>query len=320
VVASQLWAKLADKHSSIPLAEQQEAAKGLTERDLKDLLKRLGSDSAEEQYAALGIFLQAVRGNNEFLRPLLAQLQEKATRLAEGWAIETPPPPSDKDAVMRWTHERFTADVVPDVPARAYYLLAAIDRESAAQFLHSHFQYENLSSYEREQVIHDFAELCSHDKSKCSETALRRLMAVAEQGEPEATKAAAYLIGRQLIRRSEVEKVTQKWRNAAPHELTSSAVSDFIGLLPRFAGREEELTKQANEWLETKSVAALNSLYWDFISQLPEGAPVGPLLGILGAPNWWEDHPHVYNFSSDEGPALQIHLTSDRKIGGLRLK
>lgn len=319
-VDSDLWRKLAQKNDSVPLAAQQDAAKRLTAEDLGDLLKRLESDSAKERFAALGMFLQAVRGNNGFLRSLLPQLQEKATQLARGLTIETPPPPSDKDAIMRWTHARFTGNVPPDVPRRAYALLAAVDRESAAQLLVSHFHYEGLSNYEREQVIHDFAELCSHDKSKCSETALRRLMAIAEKGEREARKAAAYLIGRQLMRRNEVEKITQKWRNAPADELAPSAVSDFIALLPRFAGEEEELTRAANEWLKTKSVAALNRLYWHFISQLPEGAPVSPLLGILGTPNWWEDYPSVYNFSSDEGPALQVHLTTDGKIGGLGLK
>jgi len=319
-VDSDLWKKITEKDRSVPLVAQQEAAKGLREEDLRDLLKRLESDSAEEQYAALGMFLQAIHGHNGFLGPLLPQLQEKATQLAAGWTIETPPPPSDKDAVFRWTNARFTGNVPPDVPVRAYYLLAAIDRDSAAQFLISHFDYEGLSTYEREQVIHDLAELCSHDKNKSSETALRRLIAIAEKGEREATKAAAYLIGRQFLRRNEVEKITQNWRTSPPDELSPSAVPDFIALLPRFAGREEELTKHANEWTKTKSIASLNRLYWDFIGQLPEGTPLGPLLAILGAPNWWENHPNVYNFSSDEGSALQVHLNTDGTIGGLGLK
>lgn len=317
---SDLWKKLAEKDRSVPLAAQQEAAKGLREEDVRDLLKRLESDSAEEQFAALGMFLHAVRGHNGFLGPLLPQLQEKATQLAEGWTIETPPPSIDKDAVFRWTYAGFTDNVPPDVGRRSYALLAAIDRDSAAQFLISHFDYESLSNYEREEVIHDLAELCSHDKSKCSETALRRLIAITERGESEATKAAAYLIGRQFLRRSEVEKITQHWRISPPDELSPSAVPDFIALLPRFAGREEELTKHAKEWTNTKSIASLNGLYWYFISQLPGGTAIGPLLAILGAPNWWENHPNVYNFSSDEGPALQVHLNTDGTIGGLGLK
>lgn len=319
-IDSDLWTKLTEKEGSVPIPAQQEAAMGLTQEDLRDLLERLESDSAYEQYAALGMLLAAVRVNNAFLRPLLPPLQEKAAQLAQGWTIETPPPPSDKAAVMRWACSAFTGNAPPDVPGRAYFLLAAIDIESAAQFLVSHFPYERLSKYEKDQVLHDLAELCSRDKSKCSETALKRLIAIAEKGEPEAKKAAGYLIGRQFMRRDEVEKITRNWRNAPPDDLSPSAVSDFIALLPQFAGREEELTRRANEWLKTKSLAALNGLYWDFFSQLPEGAPMGPVLGMLGAPNWWEDHPHVYNFSSNEGPALQVHLTTDGKIGGLGLK
>lgn len=319
-INSDLWTKLTEEEGSVSIATRQEAAMRLTEEDQGDLLRRLESDSAREQYAALGMLLAAVRGNNAVVKPLLLELQEKASQLAAGRTIETPPPPSDKDAVKRWALARFTGNVPPDVPGRAYFLLAAIDIESAAQFLVSHFRYEGLSNYAKEQIIHDLAELCSRDKSKCSETALRRLIAIAEKGEPEAKKAAAYLIGRQLMRRDEVERITQKWRNAPPDELSPSAISDFIALLPRFARREEELTQQANEWLKTKSCAALNRLYWDFLSQLPEGAPMGPVLGVLGLANWWEDHPHAYNFSSNEGPALQIHLTTDGKMGGLRLK
>jgi len=319
-IDSDLWKQLTQKAGSVAFPVQQEAAMGLTEGDLRDLIKQLGSDSAKEQYAALGMLLMAVRGNNAFLGPLRQELREKATQLAQGWRIEKLPSPADKEEVARWVRARFTGNLLPDLGYRAYALLAAADRESAAQFLESHFHYEGLSTYEREQVIHELAELCSGDKSQRSDTALRRLIAIAEKGEPEGKKAASYLIGRWLMRRSEVEKITRAWRTSPPDELSPSAISEFIAQFPRFAGQEEQLTKQANEWLKTKSVAALNRLYSDFLNHLPEGAAVSPLLAILGAPDWWGDpHPNVYNFSSDEGPGVQIHLTTDGKVGGLRL-
>ncbi len=222
---------------------------------------------------------------------------------------------------MRYALAMFSGNRPIDVAFRAYALLAAIDKEAAAQFLVLQFPYEVASTHTKNQVIHQLAELCSGDKSKRSGTAMKRLMDIAEKGEPEAKKAAQYLIGRQLMRRSEVEKITERWRDTPPDGLSPSAVAAFIALHPRFTGREEELTKQAADWLKTKSIAALNRLYYDFICDLPENAPIDPLLAILGTANWWEDpYPHKYSFSSDEGPALQVHLTTDGKLGGLRLK
>lgn len=320
-VDSDIWRQLAEKVDSVAFPVQQEAAKGLTESDLRDLAERLNFRSEKEQYAALGMLLMAVRSGNDSLGFLLGELREKATQLAKAWVIEEPPSPSDKEAVKRYALAMFSGNRPIDVGFRAYALLAAMDNEQAAQFLISHFPYEILSTHARNQVIHQLAELCSRDKSKRSDTAMKRLMDIAEKGEPEAKKAAQYLIGRQLMRRSEVEKLTERWRDTPADGLSPSAVAAFIALQPRFTGREEELTKQATEWQKTKSITALNRLYNDFICDLPENAPIDPLLAILGTPNWWEDpHPHTYIFSSDEGPALQVHLTTDGKLGSLHLK
>jgi hypothetical protein len=320
-VESEVWRQLAEKVDSVALVVQQQAAVGLTEGDLRDLVERVSSGSEKEQYAALGMLLIAVRSNHDSLGFLLSDLREKATQFAKGWVIENPPPPSDIAAVKRYVYSLLPGNSPLDVPYRAYALLAAIDREAAARFLVAHFCYEALSVYKRAQIIHEFAELCSGDKSKRSDTALRRLMEIAENGEPEAKNAARYLIGRQLMRRSELEKMTERWRATPPDDLSPSAVTAFIALHPRFVGREEELTKQATHWLKTKSFVALNRLYEDFLIYLLEGALINPLLGILGTPNWWEDpNPYSYNFSSEEGPALHVHLTTDGKLGGLQLK
>jgi hypothetical protein len=100
-----------------------------------------------------------------------------------------------------------------------------------------------------------------------------------------------------------------------------TGVTAFIALHHRFTGREEDLMKQRTHWLKTKSFAALNRLFEDFLIYLLEGAPISPLLGILETPNWWEDsNPHSYNFSSEEGPALHVHLTTEGKLVGLRLQ
>jgi len=129
------------------------------------------------------------------------------------------------------------------------------------------------------------------------------------------------LIGRQVLRRSEVERITQNWRAALPDELDPAAVPGFIALYPQFAGREAELAEQAIDWRKTKSVRALNHLYWKFLIILHEGSPMGPLLAILGPPDWWPDpHPYACSFSSDEGPALLVHLTTDGKLSGMKLK
>lgn len=317
-IDSDMWSQLTEKDDSVPLPAQQEAAIRLTEGDLRDLLGRVESSSEKEQYAALGMLLEAVRRNNESLGPLLGDVRERATQLAKGWRIQDPPPPTDKAAVMRYALANFSGKRPPDVAFRAYFLLAAVDRDAAAQFLVSRFPYETLTAHAKEQVLHQFAELCGGDKSKRSDTALKRLIDIAEKGEPEAKKAAEYLIGRQLLRRSEVEKITEKWRATPPDELSPTAVAEFIAAYPKFSGQEERLRKQATDWRKTKSIASLNRLYYDFLETIPEGASMGPLLAILGAADWWgPQSEHAYNFSSDEGPALQIHLWTDGKLGGI---
>jgi hypothetical protein len=317
-IDSDRWKQMAEKVDSVALATQKEAALRLTEGDLRDLLGRVESNSEKEQYAALGMLLMAARGNNVSLGPLLGDLREKAAQLAKGWMIEDPPQTSDKAAVMRYAMANFSGNRPPDVGYRAYALLAVIDNEAAAQFLVSHFPYEALTPHAKEEVLHQFAERCAGDKARRSDTALKRLIDIAQKGEPEAKKAAAYLIGRQLLRRSEVEKITEKWRATPPDELSPSAVAEFIAEHPKFSGQEEKLRKQATDWRKTKSIASLNRLYYDFLETIPEGASMEPLLAILGAPNWWDPyHEHGYNFSSEEGPALQIHLWTDGKLGGI---
>ncbi|HYL62515.1 MAG TPA: hypothetical protein VE077_07825, partial [Candidatus Methylomirabilis sp.] len=252
---SPLWKQLAEKHDSVALADLQKAALALTENDLGGLVQRLQSGSTKEQYAALGMLLAAVRGNNGFLGPLLGELRERARQLAKGWVIEDAQS-SDPAEVARRVRALMNRDLPLDVGFRAYSLLTEVDPEAAAQFLISHFDYTALSTYQREQLLHRFAELCTGEKSKWSDTAMRRLADVAGKNEPEAKKAAQYLIGRQIMRRTEVEKLTESWRTATPDELEPAAVSEFVALHPRFAGREEELIKQATAWRKTKSVAA----------------------------------------------------------------
>jgi hypothetical protein len=192
-VDSDVWrqsAQSAEMVDSVAFPVQQEAAMGLTERDLRDLVERLNSGSEKEQYAALRMLLMAVRSNHGSPGFLWNDLREKATQIAMGWVIEKPPPASDKEAVMRYALAMSDEDGPIDVAFPAYALLAAIDKEAAAQFLVSHFPLEGLSTYASNQVIHQLAELCSGDKSKRSDTAMRRLIDIAEKGEPEPKKAA----------------------------------------------------------------------------------------------------------------------------------
>jgi hypothetical protein len=318
-IDSDLWKKLVVNDDSVPSHARQEAAKGLRGDDLHDLVQRLDSDSFREQYAAMGMLMLSLRGRLSFPDGLLDELRDKATEMANYWTLNEPR--FGMDAIRRLGLALFEADHPPDVPARAYYLLAAIDRERAAQFLVSHFSFESLTAHGKREVIHHLAELCSWDKSKCSETARKQLSAIAEAGGPEAKSAAGYLIGRQIMRRSEVEKITEKGRAAPPGGLDPAAVPKFIALHPQFAGREAELMKHATAWRKTKSIAALNGLHSGFLLSLPEGSPIDPLLAILGPPDWWSDpYPSVLSFSSDEGPALLVHVTTDGKLSGLKLK
>jgi hypothetical protein len=318
-IDSDLWKNLADKDDSVPSHARQEVVKGLREDDLRDLVQRLDSDSFREQYAALGMLMLSLRDNLSFPNGLLDELRDKATELAKHWTLNEPK--FDLDAIRRSGLALFETDHPPDVPARAYYLLAVIDREQAAQFLVSQFPFASLTAHGKRQVIHHLAELCSWEKSKCSETARRQLSAIAEAGGPEAKSAAGYLIGRQIMRRSEVEKITEKWRAAPADELDPAAVPAFIALHPQFAGREAELMKHATAWRKTKSITALNGLHSGFLLSLREGSAIEPLLAILGAPDWWSDpYPSVLSFSSDEGPALLVHVTTDGKLSGMKLK
>ena len=332
-VDSDLWRQLLERTDSVDASVfslVQEAAVALTEADLRDLLERVESGSGREQDWAISMFQNAIRGSNNRLEPLLPELRDKCVQIAEGWTIEDPPPPTDKDAVFRWARARFKGNLPPNVPQSAYFLLAGVDQEAAAQFLVSHFDYETLSAYGKEQVIGYFADLCSRDKNRSSETALRRLIEIAQNGETHAKKACAYLIGRAFMRRSEVEKLTERWRATPREELRPSAIAEFLALEARLGFKssgplrdlhqEEQLVKHASDWLATKSFAALERLYNDFICRLPEGTSLPPLLGILGAPDWWgPQHPYVYNFSSEEGPELLVQLTTDGKLGGHKL-
>lgn len=140
-VHSDMWRQLAEEVDSVGFAEQRQTAMGLTDGDLRDLVKRLESDSTKEQFASLGVLLMAIRSNNDSLGLLLGELREKATQLAKGWAIEDAPS-SDPAEVARRVRALLDQNQPLDVEFRAYCLLAAIDREAAARFLVSHFDYE----------------------------------------------------------------------------------------------------------------------------------------------------------------------------------
>jgi hypothetical protein len=303
-IETAMWKQLAQSLYSGDLSAEQKAAKTLDAQDLQALLKKVESGSANEQFAALGMFLHAVRSGNPAVEPRRAELVERATALAAKWKLQGRLPS-------------------PDVPARAYYLLAAIDKERATLFLIAHFDYGKLSTPERESVIHHLAELCHVSKgAEHNETAMARIVEIAQEGAPGAKMAVALLVGRQLMRRSQVQKLTQHWEKPVPsYTLPPNAIEEFLALSPEFESREKELTEHVREWLTTKSIASLNRVY-NFISSLPEGAPVAPILAILGTPTSQhpERNPQTYVFSSDEGHQLQVHITSDRKVSAFKLK
>jgi hypothetical protein len=301
-----LWRRISTKPESGDFSAEQQAAKALLAADLRSLLDKVKSGAPKERFAALGMFLHAVREKNAALPEFSPELRAAALASAHQWQLDA-------------------QGAQADVAHRSYFLLAAMDREEAAGFLLSQFDYPALSLHDRERVIHDLAELCHISKApeQHSQTAMARLVEIAQQGLPGADKAAEYLVGRQLMRRSQVNKLLEGWQKPKPAEkLKESAVEKFVALNPAFAGREQELRNHATEWLETKSVRALNRLYFDFISHLPEGVPLQPLVGILGAPQRQDSaqNPQVYVFSSDEGPELLVHLRADGTLSAYKLK
>jgi hypothetical protein len=301
-----LWRRISTSPESSDLTAEQQAGKALRADDLRSLLDKVKSGAPKERFAALGMFLHAVRENNAALPEFSPELRAAALASALQWKLNA-------------------HGSQADVAHRSYFLLAALDREEAAGFLLSHFDYPALSLHDRERVIHYLAELCHISKApeQHSQTAMARLVEIAQQGLPGADKAAEYLVGRQLMRRSQVQKLIEGWQKPKLAEkLEKSAVEKFAALSPAFAGREQELSRHATEWLKTKSIRSLNRLYFDFISNLPEGVPVEPLLGILGAPQRQDAprNPQVYVFSSDEGPELLVHLRADGTLSGYKLK
>jgi hypothetical protein len=85
-----------------------------------------------------------------------------------------------------------------NVPGRAYFVLSQLDRERAAHFLIGHFDYVKLSKWEREEVIHELIGLCSVPQRQRSETAMARLIEIAEEAAPGAERAIDFLRGLRL--------------------------------------------------------------------------------------------------------------------------
>jgi hypothetical protein len=301
-----LWKQLVCKPDSSDFTSGQTAGKILRREDIRALLERLKAGSPNEQYAALGMFLHAAREKNDALGQFSMELLALASALAEKWKFNA----SGRSA---------------DIAQRGYSMLAEMDKGKAAQFLMSHFSYDSLSVHDRERVIHFLAELCHVSKTvqRHNPTAMAQLVEIAKQGKPGAEYAADLLVARQLMRRSQIQKLTTGWRKPGPPDrLRRAAVKTFIALSPQFAGREDELKIKAREWLKTKSIRALNRLYFDFLGKLPEGVPVQPILGLLGKPARQDryEKPTTYVFSSGEGPELQLHATTNQRLTGFKLK
>jgi hypothetical protein len=301
-----LWKQLVRKPDSGDFSSRQTTGKILRTEDIQALLQRLKTGSPNEQYAALEMFLHATRGKNDALEQFSMELLALASALAEKWNFNA----SGRSA---------------DIAQRGYCLLAEMDKEKAAQFLMSHFSYDALSVHDRERVIHFLAELCHVSKTveRHNPTAMAQIVEIAKQGKPGAECAADLLVARQLMRRSQIQKLTAGWRKPGPPDrLRTAAVKKFIALSPQFAGREDELKIKAREWLKTKSIRDLNRLYFDFLGNLPEGFPVQPILNLLGKPARQDrnEKPTTYVFSSDEGPELQLHATTNQRLSGFKLK
>lgn len=116
-----------------------------------------------------------------------------------------------------------------------------------------------------------------------------------------------------------MQRLTASWRESPPYDvLMPGAVQAFIALSSGFKGRETELEGFVRQWMRTKSNTALSPLYSKFISQLPEGAPLAPILKILGTPTSQNDK--MYVFASDEGPALMLSRAVGNTLGGLGFK
>ena len=89
-------------------------------------------------------------------------------------------------------------------------------------------------------------------------TATKRLIEIAREGGPGAQKAADALINKQLMKRSEVQKLTASRSQPPPYDvLMPDAVQEFVALSGGFQGKEVELEELVQQWLETKSKAAM---------------------------------------------------------------
>ena len=332
LIESALWKELVEKLDNTPGATRLQIAKNLTVGDVPDLIVVLESGSKIEQYAALAVLVEAAIGvivfpappKREVLVPFEAKLTELAERLTQRLQI-----PDNfltieelREEIRQKKPELPLNDPKkPDTACRAYTLLTRLNRERALRFVLGHFDYASLSERKREYVIGLIGGCCGPitEERRQFSAATKRLIEIARNGEPGAQKAADALIYSQLMKRSEVQRLTASWREPPPYDvLMPGAVQAFIALSAGFKGREAELEGFVRQWMRTKSNTALSPLYSKFISQLPEGAPLAPILKILGTPTSQNDK--MYVLASDEGPALMLERAAGNTLGGLGFK
>ena len=190
-----MWRTLVEEsYYSVDVSARRSAAKALTVRDLRDLLERLKSGSANEQRAALVVFLDVALASappmfqfqkapdiRNTLDQVRAELCDQLVALATNWE-------SQRDS--EWPDGHLP---LLNVPGKAYFVLSQLDRERAARFLIGHFDYVKLSKWEREEVIHQLIELCSGPPMQRSETAKARLIEIAKEASPGAERAINFL-------------------------------------------------------------------------------------------------------------------------------
>jgi hypothetical protein len=197
-IETSMWRTLVEEsYYSVDVSARRSAAKALTVRDLRALLEKLESGSANEQVAALVMFLDMVLASapamfesvadvRSTLDQVHTELCDQLVALATNWE-------SQRDS--EWPDGHLP---LLNVPGRAYFVLSQLDRERAAHFLIGHFDYVKLSKWEREEVIHELIGLCSVPQRQRSETAMARLIEIAEEAAPGAERAIDFLRGLRL--------------------------------------------------------------------------------------------------------------------------